>query len=230
MEHSQQIEAYLNTGLENTGFSLSQDQTALLVEYFEMVLTTTKSLNLISSKQELPVQVAVHLVDSILPLKFVVIPESSQILDFGSGGGFPGIPWSMLLDKATFTLAESTGKKARFLETVIEILNLKNVTVINTFLEPGKNPEHQTYDYITARAVSDLEKLADIAGPRIKPNGCFLAFKGPRADEELKSAAKVLARNKLTLVNRFTFTLPVVETTRCLLVFKKAENVSRETS
>lgn len=230
MEHSLKISTYLNEGLEHSGFNLSEDKISQLVEYFGMVLSTTKYLNLISSKQELSVQVAVHLLDSIIPLKFINIPEKSQILDFGSGGGFPGIPWSLILDKATFTLVESTGKKARFLESVQEALNLKNVKVINAFLEPGKNHERRTYDYITARAVSDLEKLADIIGPRLKPNGLFIAFKGPRAGEEHKSAGKALVRNKLTLINQFNFTLPIVDLPRCLLVLAKDGNVSRETS
>jgi len=216
------IFAHLLNGMAKFDLALPDQIIERLVDYFIMVLSTTKSLNLISSKQDLSTQIMVHLLDSILPVNFFDFTDIKSLMDFGSGGGFPGIPLSLILTETNCTLIESTKKKARFLEGVRDELSIPNVEIINTFLEPGKNQTGLKFDLISARAVSELKTLVDISGPRLKTGGFFLAFKGPKADLEISAAVQALKKYRMNLVKRFDFILPIVDSSRSLLLFQKA--------
>jgi 16S rRNA (guanine527-N7)-methyltransferase len=142
-------------------------------------------------------------------------------MDFGSGGGLPAIPLSIARPEWRCTLIESTGKKTAFLHEVRETLQLDNVAVTNKFLEPGKNAEGIFYDLITARGVSDLQKLFSIAGPRLNKDGFFIAFKGPQGRQELQDSAAVLKKMKIALYDCLEFKLPFLEAERRLFIFQK---------
>lgn len=96
-------------------------------------------------------------------------------------------------------------------------LDLGKISILNKYLEPEKNTEGLKYDLISVRGVSNLTKLAAIAGPRLKPGAWLLAFKGPRATEELDEAAQVLKKWRLKLEQRIDFDLPLADAKRCLL-------------
>ena len=124
---------------------------------------------------------------------FPLIPaRTRRLLDIGSGAGFPGIPLAILaLQRAPqlhLHLAESVGKKARFLEEVATSLPLANVTVLNERID-ARGGAHE-FDLITARAVTALPDLLALAAPRLARGGCLLFPKGRRAQEELDAAAK----------------------------------------
>ena len=218
---SEEIKTTLAEGLSQLGLSLETEVIDKAVVYFLLLLERNKSVNLISPKQDVRTQTVVHLVDSFSPLLVENIPRNIFALDFGSGGGLPAIPLSMALTDWTYTLAEATGKKAAFLSFVKNELGLNNLTVINRFLESGKNPENVFYDLITARAVSDIAKLAAIAAPRLKPGGIFMAFKGPQGLIEFDDAVIELKKRKLRLIDRRDFVLPLVEARRSLFLLEK---------
>lgn len=221
MEPRIQIEQYLNEGLEQLGLgglSLPLDR---IIDYFEMLLSANESLNLISPRQELKTRVAVHLLDSLSPLLWSGWPRALSALDLGSGGGLPAIPLALVFPEWELTLVEATGKKAQFLSSVKDRLKLDGVSILNKYLEPDKNQEGRQFDLISARGVSNLKKLAAIAGPRLKPGGLLLAFKGPQASTELQEAKDKLKKWRLRLDDRLDFTLPLVEASRTLILLVK---------
>lgn len=128
-----------------------------------------------------------HFYDSIVGEKF--IPLNSSVVEIGSGGGFPSIPLKIVRDDLSFTLIESTAKKCRFLESVVENLSLKCVQVRNIRAEDGAHEENlrQKFDVAVARAVAQLNTLCEYCLPFVKVGGRFIAYKGD-ADEEIKSA------------------------------------------
>ena len=78
-----------------------------------------------------------------------------EVLDLGTGGGFPGIPLAILFPEAQFTLCDSVGKKIIVADAVAKALELKNVTTVNARVETlGKN-----FDFVVSRAVATLEDL-----------------------------------------------------------------------
>ena len=222
MDHSSDdIRSTLVEGLSHLGLTFDSGVIDQAVAYFLLLLDRNKSVNLISPKQDIRTQTVIHLVDSFSLLMIKNLPDQLSALDFGSGGGLPAIPLSLARRGWHYTLVESTGKKAAFLLSVKEHLRLDSVTVTNSFLEPGKNPENVFYDLITARAVSDMARLAAIAGPRLKRGGYFIAFKGPQGREEIESAAAELKKRRLSLVDQHDFILPLVEARRSLYLFEK---------
>lgn len=134
-----------------------------------------------------------HFLDSVTGEFY--FPESANVLEVGSGAGFPSLPIKILRDDLSFTLVESTGKKCEFLKTAVKELELKNVTVINERAEIlARDPVYrEKFDVCCARAVARLNTLSEYCIPFIKKGGKFIAYKAD-ADEELKEASTAVFR------------------------------------
>ncbi len=224
MEHldRQAINSILSNSLSALNITIEKDAQSKLITYFTLLLSKNEIINLISPKQDIETKVIVHLVDSLTPLIWSGLPRHTvKAMDFGSGGGLPAIPLSIVRPEWFYTLIESTGKKTSFLNEVRESLSLYNITVTNKFLEPGKNDENHFYDLITARGVSNLKKLLSIAGPRLNKNGFFIAFKGPQGELELKDSASELKKRNINLHDCLSFKLPFLEVERRLFILQK---------
>ena len=211
----------LDTALAALGLPLDPDIRDRLLAYFELLLAHNEKVNLISARQSRPVQVVVHLVDSLTPLLWPDWPATGRALDLGSGGGLPALPLALARPGWCWDLAEATGKKAAFLREVQAALGLAQVQVFADYLKPGINPQGRLYDLITARGLTDLGRLAALAGPRLSPGGRLLAFKGPKGEQELKAGGAALAAWNLDLDRRLDLTLPLVEARRTLFLFSK---------
>ena len=127
-----------------------------------------------------------HVYDSVAPWQ--IFRSARRILDAGTGAGFPGIPLSVVLPETEFILAESVGKKARFVETTVESLQLPNVHVQIERAERVADLTH--LDVITARAVAPLDRLLNLFGKAMKQGTRLLLYKGPDVEAELAEARK----------------------------------------
>lgn len=126
-----------------------------------------------------------HFIDSLSVLDF--IPEGTKTLvDVGTGAGFPGLPIAIVRPEINVTLIESIGKKAKFLEYIVDVLKLKNVEVICARAEDvAKHIDYKNhFDVGVARAVAKLDILSGFILPLIKKGGIFLAQKGTKEDIE----------------------------------------------
>ncbi|MFA7237150.1 MAG: 16S rRNA (guanine(527)-N(7))-methyltransferase RsmG [Phycisphaeraceae bacterium] len=170
------------------GLSLSPAELDQLARYLDLLLETNKQFNLTAIKD--PEQAWLrHILDSLSLLSHLPTSTSGGI-DVGSGGGLPGIPLAICLPNIHFTLLEATGKKARFLQSVIDDLKLPNVRVIHERAETlGQHQNHrQQYDFAVARAVGPLRVLLELTLPFVKVGGKLLAMKGVKAEAELADA------------------------------------------
>ncbi len=112
-----------------------------------------------------------------------------NVLDIGSGGGFPAIPLAIMKPEWHFTLCESIKKKANFLMHLVKKLGLeKNVKIINDRIEAiHELPVHKNkYDLVTARAVTKLDELIKYSLPLLKKDRYLLAYKAKEIKEEIK--------------------------------------------
>ena len=91
-----------------------------------------------------------HILHSLAIAKIIQFPDGANVLDVGTGGGFPGIPLAILFPNVSFHLIDGIGKKAKLAEEVVGSLGLKNVKVSKARSEEIKGQ----YDFITARAVA----------------------------------------------------------------------------
>lgn len=118
---------------------------------------------------------------------------SARVLDLGSGGGIPGIPLQIALPDSRFCLVESNGRKATFLKKVSASLALpceiQPVRSEELALERGYR---EKFDHVTAKAVSSLRVLVELAMPFLRKGGTLLAYKGPSIEAEIGEAAVAL--------------------------------------
>lgn len=128
-----------------------------------------------------------HVLHSLGIAKVIHFLPGTEILDVGTGGGFPGIPLAILFPDTHFTLVDSIGKKIKVVEEVVSGLGLQNVTVINSRVEDLNTQ----YDFVVSRAVAAMPTFVRWVKNRIKnesaggfENGIFY-LKGGDLSEEL---------------------------------------------
>ena len=153
-----------------------------------------------------------HVFDSVIPWRHFA--GARRVLDAGTGAGFPGVPLSLVLPDVRFTLAESTQKKARFVDSAVEHLELHNVEVSSDRAE--QIALAQRPDIITARAVAPLERLLEIFAKPMRQGAKLLLYKGPEVESELAAVKKY--RIKSELLSRYD--LPDGMGTRVLLAIE----------
>ena len=165
---------------------LETDQYHQLAQLSELYKDWNQKINVVSRKDvdELMFR---HVLHSLAIAKYIVLPDDSQVIDIGTGGGFPGIPLAILFPKAKFTLLDSTAKKLKVIHEVVEQLKLENVRTVHSRAE-----EHQgKYDFIVSRAVAHMETFTywvdHLIGKNKNPKtGRILYLKGGDLTDELK--------------------------------------------
>lgn len=176
------IKELLDIFLKNLNIDIDESKKEKILKYAYLVIEYNKNVNITGAKDE-ETFLKSHIADSLLAFKF--FENSKNVLDVGSGSGLPSIPLSILYEDINFTLCESKNKKALFLETIKNELNIKNIKVkcINVYEIKEK------YDVITARAFSDLKTLLKIFLKLKTSGGKLIAYKGKKEkiDEEISS-------------------------------------------
>jgi len=112
------------------------------------------------------------------------IPETGELLDIGSGGGFPAIPVALARPRLTVTMVEANERKSAFLHRVSRETGLTNVQVINWRAEDLGALYRGYYDIITARAVDDLPLLIKWTRKYLSSDGYWLLWKGKKWRDE----------------------------------------------
>ncbi|NQS85256.1 16S rRNA (guanine(527)-N(7))-methyltransferase RsmG [Pantoea allii] len=171
----------LTSLLQAANISLSDQQKQQLVAYVGLLDKWNKAYNLTSVRD--PQQMLVrHILDSI-----VVAPhlEGARFIDVGTGPGLPGIPLSIVMPDAHFTLLDSLGKRVRFLRQVQHELGLTNIEPVQSRVEAF--PSEPPFDGVISRAFASLEDMVNWCHHLPAKNGRFYALKGVRPDDEITS-------------------------------------------
>ena len=124
-----------------------------------------------------------------------VMPQGATLIDVGSGAGLPGIPLAIARPDLKITLIEPLLKRSTYLNEVVDLLGLDNVTVIRGRAEEGPVKKAvQGADIVTSRAVAPLGKLAKWSLPLVRKGGEMIALKGSSVHEELERDAADIKR------------------------------------
>ena len=168
---------------------VSRETIEKLSIFQSFLLEQNQKFNLVSKNETNKIWIR-HIHDSLRVLNLLDSNNSNNnILDIGSGGGFPAIPLAIATRDLGFkyTLCESITKKSNFLKLAIDMLQLSNIEVINDRVENIKNVK---FDTITCRAVSKLTKIFTYSHHLTKQNTVFLLHKGINIVEEINNATK----------------------------------------
>lgn len=179
----------LKEHMEERGFSVDDHQLAQFDVYRRELKRWNTKINLTSLTDDLDI-ISKHFADSLLLVRYEPLRNGIKIADVGTGAGFPGLPIKIYRPDIRLSLLESVGKKTRFLEHIIAELGLGNVDVVNERAEAvARSPEHrEQYDLVVSRCVARLPVLAEYCLPLASVGGKFVAYKGHRAEAELKDA------------------------------------------
>ncbi len=165
--------------LDEAGISLTDHQKNQLVAYVELLHKWNKAYNLTSVRDPNEMLIR-HILDSI-----VVAPhlQGERFIDVGTGPGLPGIPLSIVLPDAHFTLLDSLGKRVRFLRQVQHELHLTNVTPVQSRVEDF--PAEPPFDGVISRAFASLNDMVSWCHHLPGAHGKFYALKGLIPNDEI---------------------------------------------
>jgi 16S rRNA (guanine527-N7)-methyltransferase len=163
--------------------------------YLQLLMTWNQRLNLTAVRDPVAIQDR-HFLDSLTCMPATGNLSHKKIIDVGSGAGFPGLPLKILFPDLCLTLVESVGKKAAFLEAVVQELGLSQVQILAARVEElGQAADHrEQYDWAMARAVARLNILVEYLLPLVHIGGYALAQKGAQAAAEADEAQAGIAR------------------------------------
>ncbi|MEG0614405.1 MAG: 16S rRNA (guanine(527)-N(7))-methyltransferase RsmG [Oscillospiraceae bacterium] len=200
-----------DVNIDENMYNLYNKYAEMLVEWNEKInLTAITSAEGITEK---------HFLDSVLLTKFAEIPPSAEVVDIGTGAGFPGIPLKILRGDLKLTLIDSLTKRVGFLQAVSDELKLDANCVHSRAEEASKMPVfREKFDFATARAVAALPVLCEYCLPYVKVGGVFAAMKGP--SEDVKSAFSAISVLGGKVEKVVDYALPSGDARKLILVKK----------
>ena len=166
---------------------LSEEQQRQYAALYDLYSDWNSKINVISRK-DIDNLYEHHILHSLAIAKFIGFKAGTNILDFGTGGGFPGIPLAIMFPEVNFKLIDGTGKKIKVATEIAKAMGLKNVVAEHLRGED----EREKYDFIVSRAVMQLSDMIRLMRTNISrtqhnalPNG-FITLKGGDLTEETK--------------------------------------------
>lgn len=131
-----------------------------------------------------------HFIDSLKIYEFNPLLNLNNVIDIGTGAGFPGLPMKIINDRLNITLLDSLNKRINVLGDIVNKLELESVNLVHGRAEEYVRSKgiRESFDIATSRAVASLTILSEICIPYVKIGGYFVALKGPSVDEEINSA------------------------------------------
>jgi len=218
------------TTLETENLPIDSKKMKQFNEYLLLLQEWNNKVNLTAITEEEEVYLK-HFYDSLTLARYLDFEkESLKICDVGAGAGFPSIPLKILYPHIEVTIVDSLKKRIRFLDILVNKLNLDNVYLHHERAEDfGQNKEfREMFDIVTARAVANMSVLAEFCLPLTKEAGIFAAMKGSKASEELnaaKKAIKTLGGKTQTLE---TFELPKDAGERSIILVNKEKKTPKK--
>ena len=189
--------AFAQAGAE-FGAPLTDEQVQAFKEYLRLLREWNEKFNLTAISQP-QAMVTKHFLDSLTVASVVDLPAAKNLVDVGTGAGFPGLALKIAFPHLQLTLLDALQKRLRFLERVCEELRLRDVTFVHGRAEDAVLPKRfkvcgldqslrERFDVVTARAVAPLDVLVELLLPYAKLGGWVVAMKGPDVAAEITAA------------------------------------------
>lgn len=219
----------LNKKMEEIGIQLSDMQTDQFLAYYDMLIERNKVMNLTAITEYEDV-VEKHFVDSVSLIKAMDVEEVKNVIDIGTGAGFPGIPLKIVFPHLKVTLLDSLNKRIKFLNDVIGALELENIETIHGRAEDFAKQEiyREQYDLCVSRAVANLATLSEYCLPYVKVDGMFVPYKSGEIDVEVKGSTKAVKVLGGEINDVVKFELPGTDIGRSFVKIHKVKNTAKK--
>ena len=195
-------------GSQRMDLALSDQVIDQLMTYLDLVEKWNRVYNL-TAIREREEMIKLHFLDSLSILKHVHV---KNILDVGSGAGFPGIVLAITKPELKVTVMDSVNKKTTFMQQVKSELSLTNLDVVNSRVEDYQPTT--LFEAVTSRAFSNLKNMMSLTQHTLKKEGVWLAMKSKDVKQELEAFEK----NQYILI---PLEVPFINAERYLVILKK---------
>ena len=211
------VKELLKEGFAELGISACDEALEKLIKYADMLKIWNKKMNLTAVYDDFGIATK-HFFDSSTPILTGLI--NGNVIDVGTGAGFPGMVLKILKPEIEITLLDSLKKRLVFLEEVANELDLP-VNIVHARAEDGGRHMRGKFDTVVSRAVANMSVLSELCIPFLKEGGHFLALKGPLAQSELEEAQRgihILGGEALPV---FSVPIPKTSLNHKIVIIKK---------
>lgn len=210
------------------GIELNEKQIEQFKVYYDMLIEKNKVMNL-TTITELSEVIDKHFVDSLSIVKAISLKDNLKILDLGTGAGFPGIPLKIVFPHLDITLLDSLNKKIKFLDEVIEELNLEGIQAIHGRAEDfaRQSGYREAFDVCLSRAVANLSTLTEYCLPYVVIGGQFVPYKSGVIDNEVIESKTAVFQLGGKVKEVVKFTLPETEIERSFVIIDKTKKTPK---
>lgn len=199
----------------------------LLNRYYEMLVDTNKFMNLTTITEYSEVVIK-HFADSAAIGCITDMNGNIDVIDVGTGAGFPGIVLKIVYPQLSVVLLDSLNKRVNFLKNVITELGLTDISAIHGRAEDiARNKDYrEKFDLCVSRAVANMSSLSEYCLPFVKVGGKFIPYKADGCDEEVKTASKAvnILGGKIRKIE--SYVIPDTDICRKFVVIDKLRNTS----
>lgn len=215
------------SGLNDLGISYSDESIDKFLKYYDILIEKNKIMNLtrITDFEEV---VEKHFLDSLSLVKVIDMDDIDNMIDIGTGAGFPGIPVKIMFPSIKVTLLDSLKKRIEFLKETAKLLDIENINFIHGRAEDFGRSElyREKYDLCVSRAVSNLSSLSEYCLPFVKVGGMFISYKSGESDDEINSAGNAIKKLSGEIQKVEKFNLPGCDISRSFVCIKKVKKIS----
>lgn len=211
--------------LQSFHISLDHTQKMQFQTFYEMLVEWNKVMNLtgITEYEEVNLK---HFTDSLSLVRVEEMDHVKNMIDVGTGAGFPGIPIKIAFPHVNVVLLDSLKKRVNFLNQVIKELGLTKITAIHGRAEDyARNTMYrEKFDLCVSRAVANLSTLCEYCLPFVAKEGRFISYKGGESDQEVDNSKNAIVILGGSLENVDKFLLPGSDINRSLISVRKFKN------
>ncbi|NMB09715.1 MAG: 16S rRNA (guanine(527)-N(7))-methyltransferase RsmG [Tissierellia bacterium] len=219
----------LDSILKEEGFDLSEDILKELEIYKDTLQEWNEFMDLTNIIEDEDVYYK-HFLDSLLIMKYFDFEDGKNVIDVGTGAGFPGLPLKIAKKDLNVTLMDSLNKRIKFLNEVIDRDKLTNIEAIHGRAEEmSRTKEYrEKYDYAVSRAVARLNTLVEYTLPFVSVGGYFISMKGPQPQEEVEEAKNAIKKLGGELVDVIEYELSDTDNHRSIIIIKKVKETDKK--
>lgn len=197
--------------------------------YYEVLIEWNQVMNL-TTITEFNEVVEKHFLDSVILGSYIDLDNELSVMDMGTGAGFPGIPLKIVYPKLHVLLADSLNKRIKFLDAVIQKLELEKISAVHGRAEDlaHRKEYREQFDLCVSRAVANLASLSEYCLPYVKEGGVFVSYKSGEVESEASESkgAIYLLGGKIRNIEKFQ--LPDTEYQRSFVIIDKVSHTSKK--